>query len=449
MKACKMPAIVGLLLMALAIVPHLAYADQVIAGDLIVQGSACVGLDCVNNENFGFDTIRLKENNLRIKFEDTSSTGAFPTTDWQIIINDSNNGGRSYFGIDNVTSGNAVLRIYDGIGAGIVIGEGSTDSGANTLSIGSATSLRRITNLAAGVDPTDAVTYQQLVDSVGSPGQVAALQTSVNTLNGQVSQNMTDITDLQGRMGTAEGNITDLQGRMGSAEGDINDLQGRMGAAEGDITDLGARLGQAETTVEALDGRVGATEADIAALQSQSRGLAVTGVNGDMADAAVDGDGGTALGAGASARGRDTAIGFQSTVTADGSVAVGANSNVQAANSVAVGADARVEEGAEGSVALGQNSVADEAGTVSVGNADSQRRITHVAAGTTATDAVNLEQLQAVRQDLQGNLDRVTGRVNRLEDRADQIGTLAAAFSALVPNARSQGNSQISLGLGC
>src|SRR5262249_861399 len=34
--------------------------DQVIADDLIVQGSACIGLDCVNNESFGFDTVRLK-----------------------------------------------------------------------------------------------------------------------------------------------------------------------------------------------------------------------------------------------------------------------------------------------------------------------------------------------------------------------------------------------------
>jgi hypothetical protein len=33
-----------------------ARADQVIPDDLIVQGSLCVGLDCVNNENFGFDT---------------------------------------------------------------------------------------------------------------------------------------------------------------------------------------------------------------------------------------------------------------------------------------------------------------------------------------------------------------------------------------------------------
>jgi len=66
--------------------------DQVIADDLIVQGSACVGMDCVNGESFGFDTIRMKENNLRIKFQDTS-TGTFPTVDWQLTANDSTNGG--------------------------------------------------------------------------------------------------------------------------------------------------------------------------------------------------------------------------------------------------------------------------------------------------------------------------------------------------------------------
>ena len=58
--------------------------DQVIPDDLIVQGSACIGLDCVNNESFGFDTIRLKENNLRIKFDDTSTLPGFPSNDWQL-----------------------------------------------------------------------------------------------------------------------------------------------------------------------------------------------------------------------------------------------------------------------------------------------------------------------------------------------------------------------------
>jgi hypothetical protein len=79
--------------------------DQVILDDLIVDGSACIGFDCVNGEVFGFDTLRLKENNLRIKFEDTSTAASFPTTDWQLTANDSANGGASKFSIDDI-SGN-------------------------------------------------------------------------------------------------------------------------------------------------------------------------------------------------------------------------------------------------------------------------------------------------------------------------------------------------------
>ena len=77
--------------------------DQVILDDLIVDGSLCVGFDCDNGESFGFDTIRLKENNLRIKADD-SSTGTFPSTDWQITFNDSANGGANKFSIDDVSS---------------------------------------------------------------------------------------------------------------------------------------------------------------------------------------------------------------------------------------------------------------------------------------------------------------------------------------------------------
>ena len=77
--------------------------DQVIPDDLIVQGGACVGLDCVNNESFGFDTIRLKENSTRIKFEDTSASG-FPTHDWQLTANDSASGGAERFSIEDITA---------------------------------------------------------------------------------------------------------------------------------------------------------------------------------------------------------------------------------------------------------------------------------------------------------------------------------------------------------
>ncbi|MBJ7517918.1 MAG: YadA-like family protein, partial [Stenotrophomonas sp.] len=49
----------------------------------------------------------------------------------------------------------------------------------------------------------------------------------------------------------------------------------------------------------------------------------------------------------------------------------------------------------KGSVAIGDGAVADEAGTVSVGSAENARRITNVGAGTAASDAANLGQMQA------------------------------------------------------
>ena len=91
-----------------------AWADQVILDDLIVDGSLCIGQDCVNGESFGFDTLRLKENNLRIRFFDTSNSGSFPSRDWQITINDSTNGGANKFSIDDIDGGVTPFTIEAG-----------------------------------------------------------------------------------------------------------------------------------------------------------------------------------------------------------------------------------------------------------------------------------------------------------------------------------------------
>jgi hypothetical protein len=95
-----------------SLTPNVA-EDQVIPDDLIVQGSTCVGFDCVNNENFGFDTIRLKENNLRIHFDDTS-VGTFPANDWRLEANDSASGGQSRFSIVDATGSRTPVTVEAG-----------------------------------------------------------------------------------------------------------------------------------------------------------------------------------------------------------------------------------------------------------------------------------------------------------------------------------------------
>lgn len=91
-----------------------AHADIVQQDDVIVLGSQCVGIDCSNGEAFDFDTFRLNENNLRLHFRDSSTSASFPRNDWRITINDSNNGGNSYFGIDDADSGLNIFRLEAG-----------------------------------------------------------------------------------------------------------------------------------------------------------------------------------------------------------------------------------------------------------------------------------------------------------------------------------------------
>ena len=105
---------VPLACLGLLLLPCRAQADQVIADDLIVQASLCVGFDCVNGEVFDFDTIRLKENNLRIHFDDTSVSAGFPANDWRIIANDSASGGLSKFSIEDSTGARVPFTIRAG-----------------------------------------------------------------------------------------------------------------------------------------------------------------------------------------------------------------------------------------------------------------------------------------------------------------------------------------------
>lgn len=387
--------LVGALCVALIGVPS-AQADQVYYDDLVVVGSSCIGADCEDGEDFGFTALLLKEEDVRINFRDTSTSASFPTMDWNIVANDSGEGGEDYFVIEDEDGGQD-FRIDPS--------DNTFHIKVDTVEVGRADDLRRVSNVADGVADSDAATVGQLQP---------------------VTDGLKAILDA----GTNQGLI-------------MVDLQDRMDGAESDIA---------------------TNRSDIDVLQTQVVGLGATGDDGDSVAASATGTGSTAFGAGASAKTRDTAIGFNATVSADGSVAVGADSQVDSLNSVAIGADSHVavgsdgstalgqntqiNTGATGSVALGQNSVASEANTVSVGSTGNERRITNVADAVNATDAVTLGQLQAVEASLQGNFNRVNRDIKRVEQRLDQVGAMVSAFSALVPNPHDDSKTQISLGVG-
>jgi hypothetical protein len=113
-----------------------ALAVQVIAEDLIVQSSAAFGIDAVDGESFGFDTLRLKENNLRIHFDDTSTSAGYAANDWRLIANDSSAGGANYFAIEDSTAARTPFRVDAGAPADALritnsgkVGIGTSDPG--------------------------------------------------------------------------------------------------------------------------------------------------------------------------------------------------------------------------------------------------------------------------------------------------------------------------------
>jgi hypothetical protein len=101
-------------LLAMVLVPAgAAVAQTTFPNDVIVQGSLCTGLDCPP-ASFGFDTIVLRENNLRIFFDDTSVSAGFPANKWRITINDSASGGASFFSVDDATANRSVFKVTAG-----------------------------------------------------------------------------------------------------------------------------------------------------------------------------------------------------------------------------------------------------------------------------------------------------------------------------------------------
>lgn len=106
------------------------------AEDSYVQGSLCVGFDCVVPETFSLTTLRLKENNVRFHFNDTSASGGFPTRDWELRANDDASGGASYFGIvdrgDDGSGGTVVLSVAAGAPANSLYVSSGGDVGIRT-----------------------------------------------------------------------------------------------------------------------------------------------------------------------------------------------------------------------------------------------------------------------------------------------------------------------------
>lgn len=132
-------------------------------------------------------------------------------------------------------------------------------------------------------------------------------------------------------------------------------------------------------------------------------------------------------------------LGNQNTVTADEAVAIGNGTKVEAVGGVAIGVGsvASIGKGALGAFAPdtipegAESTWTSTAGAVSVGDTEKKitRQITNVAAGSKATDAVNVAQLFATNQQVAQNAQSIS----KLGNRINKVGAGAAALAALHP----------------
>ena len=279
-------------------------------------------------------------------------------------------------------------------------------------------------------------------------GRLGAAESQIATNTGAIAANTGAITALDGRVTAGEqlaaansGAIAGLDGRVATNEAGL--AQVRQGLDEGTIGLVRQDPGTRALTVGAQ------TDGTVVSVAGTRGDRTVTGVaNATTADAAVNGgqlaavvaafgpgatlnpDGsvtipayavqgtsqttvGGAIGAldgglttirtqvdaiNRTADGAYVAIngtGPVANATGTGSVAIGSGSTSTAADSVAIGSDSVASRGAQtGYAAPGLSTPQTSYGEVSMGAPGATRQVTNVAAGSAATDAVNVAQLQ-------------------------------------------------------
>ncbi|MBB1596875.1 YadA-like family protein [Achromobacter sp. UMC46] len=334
------------------------------------------------------------------------------------------------------------------------------------VSVGSAGSERRITNVAAGSADTDAVNVSQLRSAVSAIPTTPAANDRAVKYDGATGSSKDKV--------TLEGAASTDGGKTGGTT-ITNVSQGVLSKTSTDAVN-GSQLFETNQKVENIDGRVTNIEntfiSNINDLENGSRYFKADGTNTDADKATVQaGTNGVASGANANVTAKNgvaignsavssaeetVAVGANAKASASGatatgsgarasgkkSVATGQNANASANNSVAVGAGAQASH--TNSVALGADSATNRDNSVSVGYAGGERQITNMAAGTAPTDGVNVSQLNDAKNDV---INYTNGKLSNLRNDAN-AGTASAMAMAALPQATLPGKGMFSLGGG-
>ncbi|EFX2208176.1 adhesin [Shigella flexneri] len=305
---------------------------------------------------------------------------------------------------------------------GVVIGYDTTDGELlGALSIGDDGKYRQIINVADGSEAHDAVTVRQLQNAIGA---VATTPTKYFHANSTEEDSLAVGTD-----SLAMGAKTIVNGDKGIGIGygayvDANALNGiaigsnaqvihvnSIAIGNGSTTTRGAQTNYTAYNMDAPQNSVGEFSVGSADGQRQITNVAAGSADTDavnvgqlkVTDERVAQNTQSITNLNNQVTNLDTRVtnienGIGDIVTTGSTKYFktntdGVDANAQGKDSVAIGSGSIAA--ADNSVALGTGSVAEEENTISVGSSTNQRRITNVAAGVNATDAVNVSQLKS------------------------------------------------------
>lgn len=305
---------------------------------------------------------------------------------------------------------------------GVVIGYDTTDGELlGALSIGDDGKYRQIINVADGSEAHDAVTVRQLQNAIGA---VATTPTKYYHANSTAEDSLA-----VGEDSLAMGAKTVVNGNAGIGIG-LNTLvladaingiaigsnaranhANSIAMGNGSQTTRGAQTGYTAYNMDAPQNSVGEFSVGSEDGQRQITNVAAGSADTDavnvgqlkVTDAQVAQNTQSITNLNTQVTNLDTRVtnienGIGDIVTTGSTKYFktntdGVDANAQGKDSVAIGSGSIAA--ADNSVALGTGSVANEENTISVGSSTNQRRITNVAAGKNATDAVNVAQLKS------------------------------------------------------
>nr|WP_157056099.1 YadA-like family protein [Candidatus Burkholderia verschuerenii] len=341
-----------------------------------------------------------------------------------------------------------------GVAGAVAVGDTATVSAAKGVALGSNSLAANAGDVALGASSrTQAVVGTAAVTINGQSYAVAGSNPTSTVSVGDVDKERT-ITNVAGGRVTA--------GSTDAVNG--SELYATNQAVESLRTSSGSAMNQ-------LNQQTQQNNVAIQNLQQGKDGFFQVNAVGTTAKPSAVGTNSAAGGTGAVARGANSlALGTSTNAVANNAVALGANSVADRNNSVSVGSRGHerqvtnVAAGLSGTDAVNVNQLsavksgsvqydvnpdgAVNTGSVTIGANGSAALIHNVAAGTNSTDAVNVGQLNQALTGATNSANSYTDkRVDRVRRDAN-AGTAAALAAANLPQAATPGRGMISAGVG-